>query len=185
MIRIFAAIAIPRAIANAHADITDDIDDINPLEPENWHVTLRFLGDMDEGAAEDVVAALETVRHAPFRMALRGVGFFGEAGGRKGIHALWAGVGPEAPLHSLRGKVEAALAEIGIEREGRKFRPHCTVARARKLADVEAAKFLKRHDALQSRPFDVEAFHLYESRATKQGRVYIPVVRFPLQGPQR
>ena len=106
-------------------------DRVRWVKPENFHLTLKFLGDVREEDQEDVHAALEEVcaGHAPFDVGLAGLGAFPSA---RRARILWAGVGEGYErLRSLAADLDAALAPLGFESEGRLYKPHMTLGRVR------------------------------------------------------
>jgi 2'-5' RNA ligase len=106
--------------------------DVKWVEPENLHVTLLFLGEVDE---RDLLAVCRSVSAActgltPFRMSVEGVGCFGD---RRRPRTIWVGVGEgNAELVALHDALERPLLELGCyRREERKFTPHVTLGRVR------------------------------------------------------
>lgn len=109
--------------------------------PGNWHVTLRFLGDVDRGRVDAVREALRTVRFAPFAMRLGAGGGFagGFAGGHGAPRVLWLGLAEGCdPCAELARSVEAALAPLDFAPEARAYRPHVTLGRVRRGEPVDA-----------------------------------------------
>jgi 2'-5' RNA ligase len=101
------------------------------VAPENFHVTLKFLGSVDDGRVQGVIDALHTAvqGHAPFDLEVSGLGAFPSATRPR---VLWAGLaGDIAPLAALAASVEDALDGLGFPREGRAFAPHITLGRVR------------------------------------------------------
>src|SRR5260221_11049013 len=92
---------------------------------DNFHVTLRFIGEVDGHGYDDVVAALGQVRAPGFALSLAGVDHFGK--GEK-ARSLWIGVEKNPALLYLRERVEAALVRAALAPETRKYVPHETLA---------------------------------------------------------
>ncbi|MEM6492602.1 MAG: RNA 2',3'-cyclic phosphodiesterase, partial [Pseudomonadota bacterium] len=101
MIRLFVAIRPPAGVRAAIASLAGGVPGARWTPEENVHVTLKFIGEIDEGLAADIDEALAGIQAAPFTMALAGVGAFDR-------RLIWAGVDPVEPLNALRRKVEAA-----------------------------------------------------------------------------
>ena len=145
--------------------------------PEQWHLTLQFLGPVRELAP--VAEALKSLGRLPaFALRLGGGGAFPSA--RRG-RVVWIGaVEGDAEVRGLAGAVSAALAPLGYEAD-RRFRSHLTVARMRDPGDVSAAVA-----ALGEGPvgpaFAVEEVVLYESRLSPKGASYTALARIPLTG---
>jgi len=174
--RLFAAIRPPAAVIDTLLALEGGIEGARWQDAGQLHLTLRFFGEVGAVQAEDLVAALASVRAAPFALALRGVGHF-ESKGR--THTLWAGVAPSDPLAALQRKVEAAARRAGLPPEPRKFAAHITLARLNR-ASGPALPFLAAHGALHGEPWPVEAFDLMESTLTPHGPEYETVRRYRL-----
>ena len=98
-------------------------------EPEQFHLTLRFIGEVEQGTFYEIGEALAGVSHPPFELALKGLGQFPPRGAP---HTLWVGVeDPAGASPSLRRRIERVLAEVGVAPERRKFAPHVTLGRFR------------------------------------------------------
>ena len=161
MPRLFVALDLPEDIKLSLAPLTRGLGDVRWLLPEEQHLTLRFIGEVDNGRMEDVVEALTLVDGAPFELRLGGIGHFPPRGEPR---IIWAGVEKSEPLKRLKRAVDRALDEIGLPAEGRKFTPHITLARLRRPpAPQRLATWLATHSLYRSAPFTVRGFHLYSS----------------------
>ena len=96
------------------------------VPPENYHVTLRFIGETPRYLAEEIDHALAALKAPSFALTLAGIGTFAK-GGRS--QSLWLGVERSEPLERLQSKIETALQRCGLEPERRRFQPHVTLAR--------------------------------------------------------
>jgi 2'-5' RNA ligase len=178
MPRLFAAIRPPAEVRDALIDTMEGLDAARWQGEDQLHLTLRFVGEVDNAAAADLADALGRIAFAPFVLALRGVGAF-ERKGR--AHTLWAGVADSAELLALQKKVERACQACGLEPERRKFAPHVTIARLGR-ASGEIGGWLAAHQRFASEQWTVDEFRLYESVLGAGGAHYDPVVRYPLRG---
>jgi 2'-5' RNA ligase len=175
MHRLFVAIRPPEEIREQLFSLMEGVPDLRWQQDEQLHLTLRFIGEVERPAAEDIAAALERIRFDPFTLSLGGVGKF-----EKHRHgALWAGVQPKDQLKALNAKVERACQAAGLEPERRAFHPHITLARW-KGRSPGLDPFLEQHGGLTSETWQVEEFILYESRLGHDGAHYEPVVRYAL-----
>src|SRR5919199_1750797 len=119
MIRLFVALAIPAALKAQLAMLAGGgIPGAKWVPPENYHLTLRFIGEVEPWRAQEVDEALAAIRAPGFQLCLRGLGVF-EKSGR--ISALWVGVEKNGGLIFLQAKVETALQRVGLEPERRRF----------------------------------------------------------------
>ena len=176
MHRLFVAVRPPEMVRDLLLDAMDDVPALRWQDDDQLHLTLRFLGEVDRHQAEDVHAALGSIRHPPFELAVSGLGMFD----RRGVPTTaWAGVTPSEPVHNLHKKVDQAIARVGIEPDRRAFHSHITLARLGRDAGP-AHGFLARSGTVSGPPFRVEAFGLYESRLTPDGAVYAELETYPL-----
>lgn len=178
MHRLFVALRLPPAIRGACLAAMDD----GPpgwawQDDEQLHITLRYIGEVDRRLADDVDAALGTVRAPAIDLALNGVGWFDH--GPRG--ALFARVAPVEPLAALHKKIDRALIRAGVEPERRAFLPHITLARRRPGA-VDPAGWLERRAALATPTEPVAAMILYQSHLSRHGSTYEAVASYPLAG---
>ena len=169
MIRLFTAVPLPADVRQQLLLATGGVPRARWSEPRNMHITLRFIGEVDRGVAEDCALALETVAAAPFPLKISGVGQFGAG---RNARLLWAGVEKSPALDHLRDKVESVLVRAGLEPETRKFSPHITLARLRDAPKEGLAGYLQTHAALQLGPFPVDRFILYSSWPGKEAPAY-------------
>ncbi|MEN0072755.1 RNA 2',3'-cyclic phosphodiesterase [Roseicella sp. DB1501] len=177
MIRLFVALALPAAIKTQLAMLAGGIPGARWVPPENYHLTLRFIGEVEGWQAQEVDDALANIRARPFELSLRGVGIF-EKGGR--ISTLWVGVEKTEQLGFLQTKVETALQRIGLQPERKRFAPHVTLARTERAAPEKLITFVQAHNLFRAPPVAVEHFTLYSSRLGKDAAVYVPEVEYEL-----
>lgn len=176
MIRLFVALSLPDAVADRLAAMAGGIPEARWSEARNLHITLRFIGEVDEAQAADVDTALLGVRAAAFALGLDGLGTFG---GRV-VHTLWAGVERAPALVHLQERVEAAMGRAGLVSEGRKYTPHVTLARCKASPPGRVQEFIAHHSPFRVEPFAVERFHLYQSHLGRTGPEYQRLVDYPL-----
>lgn len=145
--------------------------DLKLVEPQNIHVTLKFLGEVGEGKLEEVVEALKAVEFEPFRIALRGLGAFPSPGRPR---VVWIGVAEGAEeTSSIYLQLEDKLAKLGFPKEGRGFTPHLTIARVKSGRGREG--LLKVLQALKDEEFGrmpVKGVRLKKSVLTPRGPIY-------------
>ena len=176
MIRLFVAIRPPTPIRSQLLALMGGVRGARWQSDDQLHLTLRFIGEVDRHTAEDVHAALESVRHPRFTLSLSGVGAFDRRGEPT---ALWAGVSPHEPLKLLHKKVDQAIARAGLEPERRAYSPHITLARMSR-GGGPVQPLIESAGGLSSPPFAVDDFRLYESSLGPEGAVYTVVARYPL-----
>jgi 2'-5' RNA ligase len=168
MIRLFTAIEIPEAIRTRLTFLQGGIPSARWSPVENFHLTLRFIGEVSETTASDIDGVLEGLNGQGFTLTLKGVGEFGGRDPR----ALWVGVAPSEPLMRLAAKIESALQRMGLEAETRKYSPHVTLARLRDAPIGKVREFLAAHAMFESTPFAVREFALFSSHMRAGGSQY-------------
>ena len=179
MIRLFAALPLPEATRERLARLQSGLPGARWVDPHNLHITLRFIGEVDEGTAADVDEALDRVTAPPFPLVLEGAGNFGK-GHRS--HTLWAGVERSDPLHHLRDKIESALVRAGLPPEERKYSPHVTLARLNDQSAARLGPWLAGAGLFRDGPVMVDRFCLYESILGRTGPTYHALRSYPLGG---
>jgi 2'-5' RNA ligase len=178
MIRLFAALEIPETVRTRLALLQGGVPGARWASGEQMHLTLRFIGEVDDNVGHDIDDALALIRAPSFTLELAGVGEFGG----KNPRALWAGVRPCDALVHLQKKIETALQRIGLPAEERKFSPHVTLARLREPGLDQLGHFLAAHAQFRAAPLPVEHFSLIASFPTKAGSVYEDQADYPLTG---
>jgi len=176
MPRLFTGLEIPARVAESLAIMRGGLPGARWVDPENYHLTLRFIGDIDDALAREIAGLLSRVRRRPFELRLDGLSSFG---GRK-PRALVAAVAPVAPLMELQAEHERLLQRLGLEPEGRKYTPHVTMARLRDSSSRQVADYLTARAHYRSAPFDVSRFVLFSSRASVGGGPYLVEAAYPL-----
>lgn len=177
-LRLFLAVPVPASIADRLLTLEADVPGASWREAGHFHLTLRFIGEVDEAIARDIDLELGRIVAKPFEISLAGTGSFG---GREPT-ALWAGVDAPADLVRLAASCESAIRTAGLPPESRKYRPHVTVAYLRGTFDVEVAHFLQDTADFRSERFWVDHFCMYSSRATRSGSQYVEEAVYPLTG---
>ena len=177
MIRLFVALGLPDALCDELSAMCGGIPGARWVPEENYHLTLRFIGEVPGWRAQEVDEALSGIRAPGFDLTLRGLGTFGKSGR---VSALWVGVEKTEPLVFLQSKVETALQRIGLEPERRRFAPHVTLARTDRAAPEKVVAYVQAHNLFRAPPVLVESFTLYSSRLGKEQAVYVPEVDYEL-----
>jgi 2'-5' RNA ligase len=156
--------------------------DVKWVEPENRHLTLKFLGDVDLNETYDVCRAVERAVEGiePFDMELRGIGAFPNA---KRPRTLWVGAGEGADeMIGLAERVESQMERLGYRREPRRFQPHLTLGRLHGgPAPAEIVQLLEQHADLEIGSMPVDEVIIFSSTLTKRGPVYDPLGRAKLR----
>lgn len=178
--RLFVALALPEDVRTRLAALASGIPNARWVAPENLHLTLRFIGEVDDAQAGDADAALAQVTAPAFTLRLTGVDRFG-AGDK--VRSIWAGVDDCPDLSRLQGKIEHALQRSGLPAEGRKFKAHVTLARFKRNSSAlnssaRVQEYLAHHALFRSETFVVREFVLYSSFLGHKGAIYRPEARY-------
>jgi 2'-5' RNA ligase len=179
MPRLFVAVGLPESARDRLADLSTGLPGADWVESEQYHLTMRFIGEVDAPAFHSVRDGLAAVSTRSFHFDLRGVGVFPLRGSPE---TLWAGVPRCNGLMTLRHKVESALGRRGIPAEKRKFFPHVTLARLHNAEDEWVGRYVTAHSLLSIPGIPVQAFHLYSSKLTPHGAVHTLEETYPLEG---
>lgn len=176
MPRLFTALEIPQDIALSLSFLRGGLPSARWIDPQNYHLTLRFIGDIEPRLADEIVAWLDRVDRPAFSMALSGVAAFGT---RK-PHSIYAGVEASPELCELQAEIERICRRLDVPADQRKFVPHVTLARLRQPKSAEVAHFLATRGDFRTPPFRVERFGLFSARESVGGGPYVLEEAFSL-----
>jgi 2'-5' RNA ligase len=176
MIRLFTGLEVPPEVAQALSQLRGGLPGARWVDPENYHVTLRYIGDVDGAVAREVAFVLGRVRRTPFELRLEGLSSFG--GNRP--RAVVAVVAPTPQLLELQAEHERLLQRVGLEANGRKFTPHVTLARLRDSSSRQVADYLALRGYFPAASFSVDRFVLFSSKASVGGGPYLVEAAYPL-----
>jgi 2'-5' RNA ligase len=176
MPRLFTAVEIPPEIGESLSALRGGLPGARWVDPENYHLTLRFIGDVDDDTAHDVMVMLGQVRRRAFELRLSALGQFG---GKK-PRAVFAAAQASAPLTELQAEHERIFNRMGLAHDQRKFTPHVTLARLRESYPQEVADYLALRGGYRSAPFLVTRFVLFSARASTGGGPYVTEAAYPL-----
>jgi RNA 2',3'-cyclic 3'-phosphodiesterase len=176
-VRLFFAIELGDALLDRLEETTTllraEAPELAWVARERHHLTLKFLGDVDDGAAAKLIEAADraAARHQPLEMSVREVGAFPNF---RRARVVWIGVEQEPRLELLHHDLELACEQVGFEVEGRPFRPHITLARVRAPLPVERMRALARvaRTVRMRAMVPVEQITLFESTLAPAGARY-------------
>ena len=179
MLRLFVALDLPQETKSALMTLCHGVAGARWRRPDQLHVTLRFIGEVDGAMARDIVDVLGRIDAPAFELTVRGLGHFGD---RKRPRVLWAGVDGEPALKRLQGKIVRALQEVGLEDEHRKFHPHITLARLQGARIADVTGFESLCGGYPALTVPVDNFVLFSSYLSGEGAIYTPEAVYPLHG---
>ncbi len=176
MPRLFTALELPERVAGRMALARGGGVGARWLDPEDYHVTLRFIGDVDGRAAHDIAETLADISRPKALVRFEGLSWFGGDKPR----AIVAKVKADPALMDLQAEQERRLRRIGVEPETRKYTPHVTLARLRGVAHAAVADYLAARGALVAEALTAERFVLYSARDGTGGGPYVVEAAYPL-----
>jgi 2'-5' RNA ligase len=163
MYRLFAALPVPEDLWGGLAALQTNLPGASWRPEENFHITLRFFGDLSHSQARDLDELLAEIRCAPFEISMEGAGWFG----RREPSAVWARVRENDALRSLSAQCERAARRLGLAPDKRPFNPHVTLAYLHEATLEDTRKWVETHQAYRSDRFTADSFHLYSSHSAK------------------
>ena len=169
MPRLFTGLKVPSDIGLRLSFLKGGLRGARWIDEENYHITLRFIGDVEGHVADEIADGLTRIKRWQFDLQISGLGCFGS----KKPHAIWAGILSSPQLLDLQNEHERIIQRVGLPPEGRKYTPHITLARVRGLAPGAIADWLAMRGDFGPVGFAVPEFVLYSARASTGGGPYI------------
>ena len=189
--RLFVAIDLDDAIRQKLVRFIDGVSgfapDVRWMKPEALHLTLKFIGELNDARLPELKQALTAVKSEPFEISVAGTGFFPTP---KAARVFWIGIKADERLAKLAAAVDDATGKLGIEREQRAYTPHLTLARSgsgrpsRGKEDKQNNRFHKLRERLEKMPppefgtMTAREFFLYQSKLSPKGSEYTKLERF-------
>ena len=178
MPRLFTGLMLPDDISESLAQLKGGVGGARWVDHTSFHITLRFIGDIDGSMARDIADALVDVRFPSFELQLKGINVYGGAN----PHALYAGLVESAELRRLHGVHERLCQVLGLPPEHRKFLPHVTLARLHNPDPQSLQRYLAAENLFSSRRFQVSHFVLFSARPSRGGGPYAMEEAYQLEG---
>lgn len=171
MIRLFTALEIPAPQADRIAMLQSGLRGIRWISRDYLHITLRYIGEVDERMAWDIDRALSDIHLDPIDISLEGVGQFGN----KHPHSVWLGVNETPELLHLQARQEHAMQKMGLPAEGRKYTPHVTLGRLKRgtTEPTEVMRYIEANNLFFAPSFQAARFVLMSSKLSQGGGPYI------------
>lgn len=177
MIRLFVALEPPHSVKERLMGLCHGLPDIRWTPEEQMHLSLRFIGEVEQEEFEEIRDALGEIKISPFEIGLQGVGQFLNG---KIPSVLWVGVRATESLFELQKKVERVIQRQGIRAEKRKYQPHITLARLKSVPLQRLRTYLEEHSEFQTDDFLIKEFILFSSKLRPQGALHLVEGRYEL-----
>ena len=176
MPRLFTGIEIPAALAEKLSVLRGGLPGARWIDPALYHLTLRFVGDVDFDVAEDIAEGLSRIGRKRFSVSVATL----DALGSRQQRAIVARVAPVPALMELQAEHERLIQRLGLPADPRSFQPHVTLARLRGVREEQIAGYLSLRGGFAFEPFPVDRFVLYSSRPGSGGGPYVVEAAYPL-----
>lgn len=176
MLRLFTGLEVPEEIGLRLSMLRGGVSGAKWIETGDYHVTLSFIGNVDERVASELAEELAAIEAPRVRVTLDELGSFG---GEK-PRAIIALARPSKDLLFLQSCSDRALRRAGVEPEKRKFTPHVTIARVKGVSAISIAAFLGERP-IAPLEFTASRFVLYSARSSQGGGPYVVEEAFPLR----
>ena len=158
------ALNIPRFVKEELCNLRIGIPGARWCGPESMHLTLSFIGEVNQRIYAEILDVLEDIQESKFELRLKSVGYFGT---KRDPKILWAGVEPEKCLLDLQKNIEKKLVAIGLPPSGKKYSPHITLARLKNTSYEEIATFIQTFSLFDQGPIAIDSFDLFSSKVAK------------------
>jgi 2'-5' RNA ligase len=168
--RLFIAIPLPDSVIQQLIDLQQPIDGVRWQNHNQFHITLKFLGETDPGRVPHLMQSLDNIDLPVFSITLSGFGYFPEG---KQPRVLWTAIKRNESLVKLHKAVEEVCTGLGFETENRPFKPHITIARVDGTPKRDVMSFIDQYKKFSIPGVTVDEFVLYESKLHREGAKYI------------
>jgi 2'-5' RNA ligase len=180
MMRLFIGLALPEKVKEQLMALDKDLPGALWKSADKLHLTLSFVGNVEEPVAEELLRELRFVRFPAFHLSLKEIGYFATG---DMPHHLWAGVDENKALKELQEKIAAVVHKVGLgDQERFKFHPHVTLARLQGVSLTDVMSYIGKNNLFHSDLFLVDSFDLFSSHAKEagEGKYYKIEEQYPL-----
>jgi RNA 2',3'-cyclic 3'-phosphodiesterase len=174
--RLFLAIDLPKEIINYISPLQDSLDKASARLniAKSYHLTIKFLGEVDENQVTSIVKSLERVKFSKFNLKTTNIGIFKNW---NHINVIWIGLKESNELKQIHSDIEKSLSEFDFKSDF-DFHPHITLARVSYVSYKEALKKNIESIKTEEKVFEIKEFVLYKSTLTPKGPIYTKIKEF-------
>jgi len=181
-LRAFISIDIPFAetLKKLHKEIIKTQADVKLVEPDNVHITLKFLGEIHDNLIEDINKIIESSveQIKPFTITLFGTGAFPN---KDYMKVLWIGIKNTEQIQTLAQNIDEQLTKLGFKKETRGFSAHLTIGRVRSARQKEKLQqIIQNNEHTEFIEIKVDSIKLKQSTLTPQGPIYTTIKEIKL-----
>lgn len=176
--RLFVAVDLPDKVNRQLVNYAEVLRDVRWYGPSDYHLTLKFIGEVESDQMQQVRQELKEVSQPPFHVTINSLGYF-----PPGRHprVIWAGFDDSPDLQHLHQSIEDTLLELGVERDDRDYIPHITLGKNKSVPKTRVETYLERRSDIHIPDIPVDSFILYSSELTPDGAIHTPEQIYPLQ----
>jgi 2'-5' RNA ligase len=184
-LRSFIAIELPESVRTALSELQNELKecraDVRWVKPEGIHLTLKFLGYVEDKDVDHIVKLIEGTcrKYKAFNLEIAGAGVFPN---KRSPRVLWVGINGNETFKTLQGEIDEAMASTGFEKENRRFIPHLTLGRFRSIKGKDALmEKVESHRDIKLGSMDVSKISLMKSDLSPAGARYTTVAGIALK----
>lgn len=180
MMRLFIGLALPEKVKDQLMVLDKNLSGALWKSPDKLHLTLSFVGNVEEPMAEELLRELRFIRFSAFHVSLKKIGYFATG---DMPHHLWVGVDEDKALKELQEKIASVVRKLGFgDRDKFKFHPHVTLAKLQGVGLSDVMNYISKNNLFHSDLFLVDSFNLFSSHAKEagEGKYYKVEEQYPL-----
>lgn len=180
MMRLFIGLALPEKVKDQLMALDKNLSGALWKSPDKLHLTLSFVGNVEEPMAEELLRELRFIRFSAFHVSLKEIGYFATG---DVPHHLWVGVDEDKALKELQEKIASVVRKLGFgDRDKFKFHPHVTLAKLQGVGLSDVMNYISKNNLFHSDLFLVDSFNLFSSHAKEagEGKYYKVEEQYPL-----
>ncbi|WP_028578887.1 RNA 2',3'-cyclic phosphodiesterase [Desulfogranum japonicum] len=175
--RLFVALDLPENIQERIRPLCCGLPNARWIPPEQLHLTLSFIGEVDGATFHDIREALHGISAPTLQLQLDGIGFFPPRGKPR---VVWIGLARNQVLYDVQKKIHTRLLQLGLDMETRKYSPHITIARLNNTPAAKVGRYMEEYGLFCTQEFEVSQFVLYSSVLGRKGATHLVEQAYPL-----